>query len=170
MGPQLAEHTIMVGLIVERIALSGPWVDHVWMPVQVLTMLPDTAPWTEVMRNAERVRYYAGAFPVEMHVSSTAQYRDNLASVRPALWVAMRPLGLEPPVEIVAVTADTSEGEGLTETGTNVVETVDMPPEIASVLADFIERHHVERVFEKRQRDKSQPRMAGPRGGKGGKE
>ena len=156
----MAEHAptqneIMVGLVVERIEMSGPWIDHVWMPSQILTLLPDAAPWTIIMRNAERTRYYAGAFPVRLHPSSTAQYLDNLASARPSLWVTMRPLGREPPVEIVSVTADTSEGEGYTETGTNVVETVPMPPEIAAVVADFVDQHHVERVFEKRKRDKS---------------
>ena len=153
----MAEHEITVGLVIERITLTGPWSDHVWMPSQVLMMVPDTPPWTAIMRNGERVRYFAGAFPVRLHPSSTAQYRDNLTSVRPSLWVAMRPQGSEPPVEIVALTADPSEGEGYTETGTNVVEAIAMPAEIAAWVDAFVTEHHVERVFEKRKRDPHRP-------------
>ena len=151
----MAINEITVGLIVERIEMSGPWIDHVWMPCQILTMVPEAAPWTPITSNPARTRYYAGAWPLTLHPASTGQYRDNLASGRPSLWVVMRPTGREPPVEIVAVTADTSEGEGYTETGTNVVETVAMPDEVAAIVAEFIAEHHVERVFEKRQRDKS---------------
>ena len=159
----MAEHEILIGLVVERIKLTGPWSDYAWMPCQVLTSVPETPAWSVIMQNAERVRYYAGEYVIGLHPSSTAQYRENLASGRPSLWVAMRPEGAEPPLEIAGVAVDPSEGESYTETGTSVVETVPMPPEIMAVLAEYIETHHVERVFEKRKRDKSQPR-----GGRGG--
>lgn len=149
-----ANREITVGLVIERIDLTGPWSDHVWMPVQILTLLPETESWTEITRGPDRTRYFAGIYQIRLHPASTAQYRDNLASERPSLWIAMRPTGAAPPVEIVAVTADTSEGEGYTETGTNVVETLAMPAEIAAWISAFTAQHHVERVFEKRQRDK----------------
>lgn len=156
-------HQMLVGLIVERINSSNPWVDHHWRPSQVLTPPPATDPWTRIMRDAERSSYYAGAFPISLHPSATAQYRDNLESARPSLWVAMRPAGRKPPVEILALTADTSEGEGYTETGTSVVETVPMPAEIAAFVAEFVAAYHIERVFEKRQRDKTHSRQDGAR-------
>jgi hypothetical protein len=80
------------------------------------------------------------------------------------LWVVLRPNGDEPPCEVVAVTADPSEGEAFTEPGCDVVETVPMPPEIAAVIAQFVAEHHVERVFEKRKRDKTKSKEYGPGG------
>ena len=37
------------------------------------------------------------------------------------------PTGTEPPYQVLAVTANPAEGEGLTEPGTDLVETVPMP-------------------------------------------
>src|SRR5262245_30029203 len=155
----MVEHEIVIGLVLERIALTGPWSDHVWRPAQVLEGAPEAPPWTVLGRGPDRIRYYAGAYPVRLYSSDTAFYRDNLASGRPCLWVAMRPLGPQPPVEIAAVTADPTEGEGLTQTGTNVVEVIDMPPGIAAEIAQFVGEHHVERAFEKRKRDRRAPKM-----------
>ena len=75
----------------------------------------------------------------------------------------MRPQGAQPPLEILAVTADPTEGEGMTETGTNVVEVIEMPLALVEEIAAFIEAHHVERPFEKRKRDKRPPDMMGRR-------
>ena len=55
------------------------------------------------------------------------------------------------------MTADPAEGEALTEPGTDVIETVPMPPEIQNRLAAFVEAHHVERPFIKRKRDRANP-------------
>lgn len=159
----MVELEIVVGLVVERLTLSGPWSDHTWMPAQILEGTPDAPAWTVLSTAPDRVRYYAGAFAVTLYSSDTAFYRDNLASARPCLWVAMRPTGPLPPVEIVAVTVDPTAGEGLTETGTNTVDVVDMPPGLAGEIAAFIEAHHVERVFEKRKRDRRPPDMMGRR-------
>jgi len=73
------------------------------------------------------------------------------------LWVVLRPTGGEPPYEISAVTAEPSEGEAFTEGATNLVESVPMPEPVRAVLADFIARHHVERSFSKRKRDRPDP-------------
>ncbi len=159
----MVEHEIVVGLVLECLAPSNPWGEHIWLPVQILEGIPDTQPWAVLSRGPDRVRYYAGAFAVTLDTLDTAFYRDNLTSKRPCLWVGMRPDGKEPPVDILAVTADPTEGEGLTQTGTNVVEVIDMPLSIAGEIAAFIEAHHVERPFEKRKRDKRPPDMMGRR-------
>ena len=54
---------------------------------------------------------------IALYRTETANYRDNLATGAPMLWVALRPTGVEPPYEIFAVTADPAEGEALTEVG-----------------------------------------------------
>lgn len=160
----MVEHEITVGLVMECIAPSNPWGTHHWLPVQVLEGVPDAPPWTVLARASDRVRYFAGAFVVKLYSTETAYYRDNLAAERPRLWVAMQPEGPEPPLSIIAVTADPTEGEGYTQTGTSVVEVVDMPAGIAEEIATFVAQHHVERVFEKRKRDKRPPAFLDRRG------
>ena len=150
----MVEREFVVGLVIERLEPSSTWGEPFWLPVQALEGAPDTPPWTVLARGADRVRYFAGTFPVKLYSTETAFYRDNLAAGRPSLWVVMRPDGPEPPVEILAVTADPTEGEGYTQTGTNLVEVVDMPAGLAGELAAFVAEHHVERPFEKRKRDR----------------
>ena len=120
--------------------------------------------WAELGGDAQATRYYAGAGEVELFRTETANYRDNLASGRPSLWVLLRPAVGEPPVELTAVTADPAEGEAMTEAGSDIVEPVPMPVEIQAWLATFIEEHHVERAFFKRRRDTADPDALGRRG------
>jgi hypothetical protein len=154
---------IHVGVVVERRAATSPWIDHVWRPVGVLAGVPDTAPWTELTRESARATFYAGAAEVHLYRSETTNYRDNLASGRPALWVVLRPTGTDPPLEIVAVTADPAEGEAFTETGADLVEAVPMPASIGEAVAAFVAEHHVERTFYKRRRDRADPEALGRR-------
>jgi hypothetical protein len=161
----MAQEQMMVGLVVECRKLTGPWGDFAWTPILVFPTPPETPAWTRLAASEERVQYYAGEAEVDLFSSDTAQYQDNLATGEPLLWVALRPQGPEPPVEVLAVTANPSEGEGLTEAGSNVVETVAMPPEIAARVAAFVAQHHVEQPFFKRQRDRSEREpMRSPRG------
>lgn len=155
----MATLDLEVALVVARYAPSSPWGEPIWMAVQALEGRPSTEPWSVLSETAERRSYFAGMFTVRLHSSSTGFYRDNLTCDAPKLWVAMRPEGAEPPVEIPLVTPDPTEGEGATETGTYVVSAIDLPPALAAEIAAFVAEHHVERVFEKRQRDKSKPRM-----------
>ena len=160
----MVEQDIAVGLVVERWAAASEWGSVTWRPSQVFASAPEVAAWTPLGGNATTKRYYGGEHTIHLYSTETANYVDNLATGAPLLWVILRPVGDEPPVEIVAVTADPSEGEAFTEPGTDVVETVAMPPEIAAEIAAFIAAHHIERVFEKRKRDKSTPKGYGPGG------
>ncbi len=153
----MIEECISVGLVLECRALSGPWGGHAWRPVTIFPSAPEVAPWTPLSGNGETRRYYAGEAHVHLYSTDTTNYRDNLESGTPKLWVVLRPDGAEPPVEVVAVTADPAEGEAHTEAGANIVETIDMPGEIAAFVADFIAAHHVERPIIKAQ---ARPRRA----------
>ena len=62
----------------------------------------------------------------------------NLATATALLWVVLRPTGHEPPYEIVAVTAEPSEGEAFTKNETNIVEAVPMPEPVCAVIADLL--------------------------------
>lgn len=162
----MAEHELTVGLVISRHMPSSVWGEPLWVADQALDGLPAAEPWSVLAGNREKTTYFAGAYPIHLHSASTGYYRDNLSSERPSIWVVMRPSGAEPPCEIVLVTVDPTEGEGATETGTNVVGVIDMTPSVAAGVAGFVAQHHVERVFEKRQRDKTLP---GDRRGSGGR-
>ncbi len=156
----MIETKITVGLVLERRLLSGPWGGHQWMPAAIFAEPPDVAAWTPLAGATDPTstqRYYAGAWDVHLYSTDTANYRDNLEASAAKLWVVMRPTGPEPPVEIVVITADPAEGEANTEAGTNIVETIDMPREIAAEVAAFFAAHHVERPILKRRRDRAEP-------------
>ena len=160
----MAYEQLIVGLVIERWASASTWGSVTWRPTTVFASVPEVAPWTSLGGNGQTSRYYAGAHSIELYSTETANYRDNLNSGQPLLWVVLRPQGDEPPVEVVAVTADPAEGEAFTEPGNDVVETVAMPPEVAAIVAQFIADHHVEHVFEKRKRDKTGSKAHGPGG------
>jgi hypothetical protein len=148
---------IPVGVVVERRKATSPWAEFIWRPVAVLVGIPDAAPWTQLASTGENATFYAGAAEIELYRTETDNYRHNLASRAPSLWVALNPTGGEPPYEIAAVTADPAEGEGRTEPGFGIVEAVAMPEKLRDAIAAFVAEHHVERVFEKRQRDRADP-------------
>ena|SRR5260221_6983565 len=147
---------IPVGVVVERRHARSMWIDFLWRPVSVFVGNPSAAPWTPLSTEAETTLFYAGEAEIELHRTETTNYRDNLASGRPALWVALRPAS-KPPYEILAVTADPAEGEALTDAGSNLVEAVPMPAETIDAIERFIAEHHVERRFIKRERRPAEP-------------
>jgi hypothetical protein len=153
----MIEEQMTVGLVLERRHLGGDWGGIAWRPITIFPHAPDVAPWTPLGATKTAARFYAGAHPISLYSTDTANYRDNLASGAPKLWVVLRAEGTEPPVQVLTITADPAEGEGNTEAGNNVVETIDMPAEIAGVIAAFIAAHHVERPIIKRRRDGQAP-------------
>ena len=155
--------SIPVGVIVERVKAASPWIDYLWRPVSVLVGQPDTPSWTKLADNGERATFYAGPGMVELHRSETANYRDNLATGTPALWVVLRETGAEPPYALYLVTADPAEGEGMTEAGSNIVEPVPMLDAVRDTIAAFVAEHHVDEVFVKRKRDRVDPESLGRR-------
>jgi len=146
--------------VVERRRAKSAWVDFLWRPVSVFAGTPSAALWTLLSAEAETTLFFAGEALIELHRTETTNYRDNLASGAPALWVAMHPVASEPPYELLAVTADPAEGEAFTDAGSNLVEAVPMPPDIAEAVARFIAEHHVERPFVKRRREPAKPALA----------
>jgi hypothetical protein len=137
------------------------WLDFLWRPVSVLAGNPSAAPWSTLETAAETTLFYAGEAVVELHRTETTNYRNNLGSGAPALWVALRPSSAaEQPYEILAVTADPAEGEAFTDSGSNLVEAVPMPSVIAETIGRFIAEHHVERPFVKRRRQPAEPELA----------
>jgi hypothetical protein len=157
---------IVVGVVVERRKAKSPWLDFLWRPVSVLVGTPSAVPWTRIGEQGEAATFYAGEAAIELHRTETASYRQNLSSGMPALWVVLRPTAANassPAFDILTVTADPSEGEALTDAGNNLVATVPMPAAIIETIDSFIAEHHVERPFNKRQRNRGEPQMPGRR-------
>jgi hypothetical protein len=154
---------IAVGIVVERRKAASQWIDFTWRPVTILAGQPDAAPWTVLSSTADTTSFYAGSTEVALYRTETGSYRDNLASGAPSLWVALRPTGVEPPYEIVAVTADPAEGESFTQAGDDIVEALPMPASVRDVVEAFVAEHHVERPFFKRKRDRADPEALAPR-------
>jgi hypothetical protein len=154
---------IPVGVVIERRKAESAWVDFIWRPVAVLPGEPEAKPWTMLSETAEGATFYAGPANVELHPSDTSNYRDNVSTGEPKLWVVLRPTGAEPPFSVVRVTADGSEGEGFTAAGDDIVDHVPMPKAIWDTIDAFIAEHHVERPFYKRKRDRANPEALGGR-------
>lgn len=159
----LAEETVAVGVIVEKRKALNPWIDHTWVAVAVVPGMPEAAPLTPIDRSGEVETFYLGAALLVFTSSETANYRDNLVSGDPKLWVVMRIEDEEGIPSLLTVTADPSEGEAHTEAGSNLVDVVPMAPEIAAFLAAFVDEHHVEHEFFKRKRDRADPERFGRR-------
>jgi len=155
---------IPVGVVVERRKTKSEWLDVIWLPVAVLSGLPDAAPWTVLSNDGEVSMFYAGAAEIELYRSETGNYRDNLNSGMPSIWISLKATGGDPPYQIAAVTVDPAEGESLTEAGSAIVEAVAMPEPVREAIAAFVSQHHVETVFHKRKRDRADPEAMARRG------
>ncbi|HEX3417466.1 MAG TPA: DUF3305 domain-containing protein, partial [Stellaceae bacterium] len=164
MSPVAPLLRIPVGVVVERRKATSQWVDVVWRPVAVLGGLPDAAPWTPLAGDGETATFYAGGAEIELYRSEADNYRRNLASPAPAVWVALQESGGDPPYAVAAVTADPAEGEGLTEPVQGIIEAVAMPEPLRQAIAAFVAEHHVEHVFKKRTRDRAHPEALARRG------
>jgi len=154
---------IPVAVIVDRIKAESQWIDYIWQPSAVLVGAPEAEPWTKLSGDDERASFYAGSTAIELYTSDTGNYRDNLLGDG-KLWVILTPTESDPPYALFKVTADPTEGEAQTETGANLVDTVDMPDVIRATLEAFVAEHHVEQTFFKRKRDRANPDALGRRG------
>lgn len=150
---------IPIGVIIERREATSIWTDYIWRPIALLVGIPDAAPWTPLTISGEVLTFFAGAAEIELYSTETGNYRDNLASATPSVWVALSPNGGHPPYELAAVTADPAEGEALTESGQGMVEALPMPDSVQNAIESFVAEHHVERIFQKRKRDRANPEV-----------
>jgi hypothetical protein len=155
--------TIPVGVLLERIKTEGRWSELMWKLTRILTDLPETPSWTQLSGDDERATFFAGSADIELHRSETTNYRDNLATGSPLLWVALRPTHADPPFDLAVVTADPAEAEAMAAIGDALVDSVTMPREIRDAVDAFVSEHHVERVFVKRKRDRADPEALGRR-------
>ena len=81
---------IAVGVVVDRIKATSPLADYLWRPSAVLPGEPAAAPWTLLAEDYQRACFFAGSTEITLYRSDTGDYRANLATGTPALWVVLR--------------------------------------------------------------------------------
>ena len=167
MSESAIDITRQVGVVLGRRSLDNPWIDHMWVAQALLYPAPEAEPGTFLSKDEALALVYAGAATIELFVSETANYRDNLLSGAPGLWVAARSRSDGGIPEFVRVTADPTEGEAYFESGSDIVAALPMPAELHAWISAFVEEYHVERVFLKRKRDGKGGKQRGGQGGGG---
>jgi len=90
MSPVAPLLRISVGVVVGRHKATSPWIDVIWRPIAVLAGLPDAVPWTPLASDGETAAFYAGAAEIELYRSETENYRRNLASGAPSVWISLQ--------------------------------------------------------------------------------
>lgn len=155
-SPDARSERLRVGVVLERRMVAGPWAAERWRAVELLPGVVAPLPWAVLAEGEGWRRCYAGDVPIELFRTETAGYRDNLASGRPTVWVILRRGGPHG-VRLHEATVDPGEVEAHSDAGDDLVEAVPMPPAIAAWVQDFVDRHHVERPFWKRRRDRVDP-------------
>jgi hypothetical protein len=101
--------------------------------------------------------FYAGSTEIYLYRTESGNYRDNLAPGEPLLWIALRPTGLEPPYDLLAVTADPAEGEAFYPGRHGPRGYGSMPASVRDIVAAFVVAHPVRQPFHKRERNRANP-------------
>jgi hypothetical protein len=145
-----------VGIIVEWQAVDSIWCDHRWRVTEVLPGPAAALPWTVLSETASVRRYFAGNAGLLLFPLETDTLKHNIEGPQPAVYVFLRTTEATPGMALLGATVCAGEAQAHVDTGSDLVESVPMPPEVAAWVAGFVERHHVERVGYKRRRDRSE--------------
>lgn len=110
--------------------------------------------WSLLYDHGQVQDLYAGEAELELHGADTEAYIHGLQAKLPCLYVVLRSALGDVPFEIEMITASPYEAQDYDEMEETTVEKVSMPQEIVAWITQFIENHHVDEAFVKRQRDK----------------
>ncbi|EHL96033.1 hypothetical protein HMPREF9946_05025 [Acetobacteraceae bacterium AT-5844] len=148
---------IRVAVVAERRPATSPWADHVWRVVEVLEDAPEAPPWTELRHEAGRSLFLAGHATISLHPTDTDNYKHNLEGPDPRIWVVLRAADAPPGMMLHLVTLDPGEAHLYADVGNDTLESLPLPAFLHRPALDFIARHHKERGFHKRRRDRADP-------------
>lgn len=142
-----------VGIVLRRSPGVTRWAKWVWTASAVL---PGAGPadWRELRRDGEAAEFHAATEMLELHGAETEAYLHGLTAEIPSLYVIMREMAGECPLEIVQITASPYEAQDYTDSGEEIVEKVPMPHGLVAWVRDFVEEFHQDEIFVKRKRDK----------------
>lgn len=160
----MPQHVLRLGVLAIRRPPVTRWGTGQLRPTAVLTPEPATPANTRLIEQDGVETWYLGGRDMVLWSGDTAHHRSNLHSGQPQVWVALR--GNDPArSEVVCLTADPYEGEGLVGDLDLVVEAVPMPETVRAAVAAFVAQHHVDIPFKKRKRSPTNPAEAEFRGG-----
>jgi hypothetical protein len=162
---------IPVAVLVERRPGATKWADWTWNAVEVLEeAIPEIPPWTLLREADGRSLFLAGTAEVALHPTDTPSYKANLEQAVPRVWVVLREdLSTPSGLGLHCVTVDAGEAHVYADAGRDLLESLPMPPGLRAAAEAFMARHHVERAFHKRRRDRADPEALARRGrGQGG--
>lgn len=152
---------IPVAVAVERRPAATPWAEWTWRLVEVLEEAPELPPWTVLREEAGRTLFLAGRAEVMLHPTDTPNYRDNLQADPPLVWAVLRAADAPPGLRLHLATVDAGEAHLYADAGNDLLEAVPMPAGLRAAVEEFVARHHVERAFHKRRRDRADPEALG---------
>jgi hypothetical protein len=148
---------IPVSVIAERRPAASPWADWSWRVLEVVADAPDLPPWTLLRQEEGRSLFLAGKADVALHPTDTDNYKHNLESADPRLWVVLRAAGGEPGMALHLVTLDPGEAHLYADVGNDMLESLPLPAFLHGPALAFTAAHHKERHFHKRRRDRADP-------------
>ena len=154
---------IEVAVLAERRPSTSPWAEWSWRVVDVLDSAPDAAPWTRLREVDGATLFLAGRAGLWMHPTDTDNYKHNLESRTPSVWVVLRPVAGDPGMALHCVTVDAGEAQNYGDSGDDLLEALPMPAFLFEPLLAFVAEHHRDRSVHKRKRDRADPHSLGRR-------
>jgi len=145
---------LSLGVVIRRLPGVTRWAKWSWKAIAVLPG-SDHGAWKVLREEDGATEFHAGTLTLSLHAGETEAYIHNLTAKEPSIYVIMRHRAGDPPLDLVLVTASPYEAQDYTDNGEDIVERVPLPDALRGVIADFIDRHHVEEPFVKRKRDRS---------------
>ena len=146
-----SQEQITLGVVLARRAIDHPWRGHDWRAVAVVPGAAGFTEWQEMARGAQWTRFYAANLPLTLYRKETEGYRVNLSQPNPSLYVVLRGIDEERPTPFL-VTVCPYEAADYEVSGDERADKEPMPSEILALVGHFIDAHHTEEQFTKRQR------------------
>ena len=152
-----------LGVVIERRDIDNRWQRYSFRPVAVFEMAPEKDPrsaWTLLREGEGWAHFHAATLPLELFRGETAGYVANLNNTPPHIYVVLSPGDAADDPELVThlITACPYEAERYTEDTDQMVEGVQMPPEIVAWIKAFCDTHHKDVPFKKRKQKPYDPR------------
>ncbi len=150
---------VPICVILARKDIDSPWTDAIWQPVSVILDAPASAHGKIREEGDGWVHYFMNSDPLELHRKDAPAYTANLQqSENGTLWIV---LGEEDdpenelPYYVQLVTASPYEAQDYLDSGELIVEVVQMPAQLKSFIAHYVEACPAEEKFIKRKQKKN---------------
>ena len=145
--------TMPVGVILRRSPGATRWAKWHWAATG---LLPGAGPgnWQVLRSDGDTTEFHAATVPMTLHRTDTEAYLTSLNGTPPSVFVIIRmvPGGADARPEVLTVTASAYEAQDYADNGEDIVERLPMPEGLQAWVGKFVEDHHVEEAFIKRQR------------------